>query len=49
MGDMLGKGGGGEGGRGGGHNDLSMLSCNLLENTLIRCVIVERSVMVGGV
>ena len=34
-----GEGGGGEGGRGegggGGHNDLSMLSCNLLENTLI--------------
>ena len=35
MGDMLGKGGGGGGGGGGGHNDLSMLSCNLLENTLI--------------
>ena len=34
MGDMLGKGGGGGGG-GGGHNGLSMLSCNLLENTLI--------------
>ena len=33
MGDMLGKGGGGGGG--GGHNDLSVLSCNLLVNTLI--------------
>ena len=25
----------GRGGGGGGHNDLSVLSCNLLENTLI--------------
>ena len=35
---------------GGGHNDLSMLSCNLLgEHINRRCVIVGRSVMVGGV
>ena len=32
---------------GGGPNDLNLLACNLLENTLIGGVIVGRGVMVG--